>query len=260
MRSSVLVMAAVVILSLAAAPQATVFAQQKTGAFEELVRRVPSDANAIVLFDVEKAINSPYGKKMSWENKMESAFTSGMTTLAPGASQLVEAMHLDLDRLEPSWETVVMRLKHEPDVESVAKVYMGDVDQIGAYQAIDLPGNAYAVKFGKNIAGLLGPATRQAAARWVRQTDANKAPNLSPYLTEAFGFANNLGTPMIVALDLEDVPEEDEVREALSTHEALKDAKVDINALAKSLSSIRGVTLGVTLADKPFGKLKVDFR
>ena len=29
--------------------------------------------------------------------------------------------------------------------------------------------------------------------------------------------------------------------------------------MAKLLAGIRGLTLGVTLADKPFGKVKVDF-
>lgn len=246
--------------ALTAAGAVPCLAQQKTGRFEELARRVPDSANAIVLLDVDQAIASPYGKKMQWQNKIESAFMSGLTVVGPGASQTVIAVQLDLDDMEPMWEAAVMRLRHEPDPESAAKLYMGDLEQLGSYTAIELPGGAYAVKYSTNVVGALAPANRQSAARWVRETDAHKGPSLSPYLTEAYKFANDLGTPMIVALDLEDVPSVDEVREALSASELLKDAKVNIDQLAQTVAGIRGVTLGITLADTPFGKLKVDFR
>jgi hypothetical protein len=234
--------------------------QQAGGAFEDLVRLVPDEANAIVLIDVDKAVSSPYGKKNNWSDKIESAFTSGLTVVSPGAKQSVIAVQFDLEEAHPLWEVAIMRLAHEPDVEAAARLYMGDVDKIGKYPAIDLPGGAYAVKFGTNIAAAMAPANRQSASRWVREVDAHKGPALSPYLTEAYKFANDLGTPMIIALDLEDVPSVDEVREALSSHEALKGVEVDVEKLASALASIRGVTLGVTLAAQPFGKLKVDFR
>jgi hypothetical protein len=76
---------------------------------------------------------------------------------------------------------------------------------------------------------------------------------------EAFGFANNLGTPLVLAMDLQDVATPEAIRGMLKESGKYKnDAAIEQRVVL--LSSIRGVTLGVTLgSDEPFGKIKVDF-
>lgn len=97
-------------------------------------------------------------------------------------------------------------------------------------------------------------------ARWMREIDSRKEMSLSPYLTEAYGYANEIGTPIILAMDLEDsiTPESltakmEEAREFLAKH------KLDPAETAGLLSTIRGITLGIVFSDKTSGKLRVDF-
>jgi hypothetical protein len=45
----------------------------------------------------------------------------------------------------------------------------------------------------------------------------------------------------------------------LDALETLKGRQVDLDELSKVLASARGMTLGITLAEKPFGKIKLDF-
>jgi hypothetical protein len=50
------------------------------------------------------------------------------------------------------------------------------------------------------------------------------------------------------------------IRDRIGRFESLKGQNVDLNKLADALASIRGATLGMTIRDEVFGKLKVDFK
>jgi hypothetical protein len=84
--------------------------------------------------------------------------------------------------------------------------------------------------------------------------------SFSPYLSEAYSFANVAGTPLIMALDLDDAIPVDGIKAQLqNSKKFLDEHKLNIDQVAKVLSGIRGITLGVTFREKPFGKIKVDF-
>ncbi len=109
----------------------------------------------------------------------------------------------------------------------------------------------------------MAPANRQSVARWMREVDARSAPQLSPYLAEAYHFANDVGTPVILALDLEDAVTLAGLQERLQTYVAnafLAQHSLQAEQVAKVLVGIRGITLGMTFNEQPFGKIKVDFR
>ena len=136
----------------------------------------------------------------------------------------------------------------------------GRLEFIDQHKAVALPTSAYAVQFSSNVVGAMTPTNRQSVGRWIRETDSRTHPDLSPYLTEAFGYANGLGTPIILAIDLEDVATPDEVLAMLKASDKFaKQPDAELHRLAKVLAGIRGLTLGVTLGEKPFGKVKVDF-
>jgi hypothetical protein len=124
---------------------------------------------------------------------------------------------------------------------------------------VALPGDAYIVKFAPQVLAALAPANRQLVGRWVRAAETSTAPRLSPYLMEAFGFANNLGTPLVLAIDLQDVATPEAIRAMLEESGKYKDPAA-LQQRVDLLASVRGVTLGITLtSDEPFGKVKVDF-
>jgi hypothetical protein len=229
--------------------------------FEELARRVPSSANAVTFVNLEKLLASPLAVKEKWSANRNAAFASGVSFLPPDAKQAVLAMQVDLKMWLPLWEAAILELDHEPDVDKIVKMTGGSSDAVGGRQAVALPGDAYLIKFGKSTAAFMAPANRQSVARWMHEIDARKGMSLSPYLAEAYSFANSVGTPVILAIDLEDaIPVEDIKVQLQDSKDFLAQHKLDIESVSKLLAGIRGVTLGITFDDKPFGKIKVDFR
>ena len=248
------------IFSLAVLCVVTCLASVAQAQFDDLVDKVPESANVIFLLNVDKVLSSPAAAKNNWKEKVQEAYASGVTILPPHASQAVLSMSLDLESTHTLWESAVMRVKTEPAVETVARMSGGSVENLDGTQTVALPGDAYLVNFGSKIVGAMAPANKQAVARWLRQTKGRKGPGLSPYLTEAFGFANEVGTPVVLAIDLEHAVSVDQIRLVLASEPNFeKETGVEVEKAALFLTSIRGVTLGVTLADKPFGKIKVDF-
>ncbi|HZL89993.1 MAG TPA: hypothetical protein VFB96_16615 [Pirellulaceae bacterium] len=228
--------------------------------FDDLVDKVPQSANAIFLLNVDKVLASPAASKNNWKEKVQEAYTSGVTILPPQASQAVLSASLDLESTHTLWESAVMRLKNEPSLDTVARISRGSVEDLDGMQTVALPGDAYLVQFTSKVVGAMAPANRQAISRWIREIKGRKGNGLSPYLAEAFSFANELGTPIVLALDLEHATSADQIRLVLASEPKFEEETgVAIEKAATFLTSIRGVTLGITLADKPFGKIKVDF-
>jgi len=228
--------------------------------FDELVKRLPRGANSIVLLNVDKILASPIAVREKWQTKHEQAYASGLSVLPPDAKQAVFASNLNFEQMSPEWESVVMRLNGEADLSSLAKSSGGTQETIGKYRVLNLPTNAFAVQFSSDVVGAMTPVDRQSAGRWIRQTDAPSGTSLTQYLTEAFGYANNLGTPIIMAIDLQDVDTPEQVLALLKASDRFKGRpESELVQLATELAGIRGLTLGITLADTVFGKVKVDF-
>ena len=234
--------------------------------FDDLASKVPSNANAMFLVNADKILDSPAAKAGNWKEKVQEAYASGVTILPPDADQAIMSAEIDLESTHTLWESVVMRVNRPVSMTKVASMTKGTAGEIEGTPAVALPGDAYVVRFEKNIAAAMAPANRQAIARWLREVKTRTGPALSPYLTEAFEYANGLGTPIILALDLENAASIEHIRLSLATaeQESGKNFKavtgLSIDEAAEFLVSTRGVTLGITLADKPFGKIKVDFR
>jgi hypothetical protein len=233
--------------------------------FEDLAAKVPSNANALFLVNAEKILASPAAKTGNWKEKVQEAYAAGITILPPDANQAVMSAELDLESTHTLWESVVMRVNRPVSMSKVAAMTKGTDGEIEGTPAVALPGDAYVVRFEKNVAAAMAPANRQAIARWLREVKLRSKPALSPYLTEAFEYANGLGTPIILAIDLENAASIEHIRMALATAEQESgksfqaETGISIDRAAEFLLSIRGLTLGITLADKPFGKIKVDF-
>ena len=229
--------------------------------FQDLLTRVPSDANTLIILNVEKIMQSPIAQKENWRARQESSFSAGLIILPPEASRFVMASQMDLDFFQPKWNVSLLDLRYEASMPQVAARRGGTVDNLGGREAAALPGDFYVVKFGERIVGFMSPAHRQDVARWVDRiySENRSKAALSPYLTEAIGYAEEVGTPVIMALDLEHVVTLERIKQRLPELEALKDRDVDHEKLAKALSSVRGLTLGVTIGEKMTGALKVDF-
>jgi hypothetical protein len=228
--------------------------------FEELAKKVPSHANAIAFVNVEKLMASPIAVKEKWAQKKDSAFASGVSFLPSDAKYALLAMQFEPETWMPMWEAAIMDIDHEPSQAKAVALTGGKADTIIGREAVALPGNAHLVRLAPRTVAFMAPANRQAVARWMREIDTRKAMGLSPYLTEAYGYAEEIGTPVILAMDLEDTVTPQGLQARMEgSKEFLTKHKLDPAETAGLMSTIRGLTLGIVFSDKTYGKLRVDF-
>ena len=231
--------------------------------FTELTKRIPASANVAAFVNMDKLMASPAAIKGNWAEKRDKAFASGISFLPPDAKQAVIAMELDLQTWMPMWEAAVLELDHKLDANKVAEMTGGAPDTIEGLSAVALPSDAYLVRFGAETGAFMAPANRQAVSRWLRQVKAKDDLNVSGYLFEAYKFANDKGTPVIMAIDLEDAFPAGQIEMKLlepESAEFLKKYGISVPQAANVIANVRGMTFGITFADQPFGKIKIDFK
>ena len=239
---------------------ACIQASSAFGQFGNLVRHLPHDANTLALFNMEAILASPLAQNGDWREQNENMYAAGLLLVPPQATCFVMASQMDLELMNPHWHATLVDLAQEPSMLSATERYGGHVDRIEGRDAAVLPNDTYVIKFGKSIAGTMFPTDRQKVTRWVNEVyaDSDRKP-LSGYLTEAEGYADKYGTPIVLAIDLQDVLSPDFIRSRLGAAKSLQGKRVNLDQLASVLASIRGVTLGVTITDRLAGGIKVDF-
>jgi len=227
--------------------------------FKELVSRVPSTANGLVLLNIKKILSSPQAARENWKEKLDQAFAAGMIFLPPSADYCVLASQRDFESFEPVWEMAIMDLNNTPSLPLIARQYKGLLETVAGTPAVSLPDNRYLVSLGPKTVGTLSPANRQELGRWIRGAANGSRPTVSPYLQSALGYAEEVGTEIILALDLADTFDVANAREKLDSSTVLKGKKVDVEELAKVLVSLKGMMLGIRTGEKVHGMIKVDF-
>jgi len=230
------------------------------GDFKKLLDRIPPNANAIVVVDLERVMNSPLAKKENWKEMQADAYAEKPMVVPPGATRLITAAMINTATLSPVWEVSVMDLSKAPSLEAIAAAEHGFVDNVGGKRAVWSPINAYFIELDAKVLGALSPANRQFAARWARGQTVTGSPYVSDYLKAAV-LAVGDDAEFLMALDLQDVTSARQVRAKLAnqTFDSLAEKEMDENAVARVVASIKGVTLKVNLAAAAMGTLSIDF-
>ena len=235
-------------------------APTNAGSFGDMAKHIPSDANVVVLFNVQQILNSPMAKSGGWKESHDQAFAAGMVFLPPEATRFVMASRMDMETFTPIWEVVLMDMGGTSfSLAGLAREYGGKIDKVGNADAVYLPTDKYAVKLSDSMFGVRGPGERQAVARWI--ADVGNVQRLSPYIQQAIGYSERAATDVIMAMDIGDMLSVSEIETRLAGAESLSNkTNVDMKAIGGTLASIRGLTLGIRLGERPYGVLKVEFK
>jgi hypothetical protein len=235
--------------------------------FQDLVSQIPRSANAVVLLNLEKAIDSPVGMKAGWKEKVEKAFEAGLARVPPQAKRLVLASQLDFELKEPLWEAAVIDCGEQLWMQRIAQSRGGTADTIEGMPALARPNDTYLVQLVPKRLAAMGPGNRQAVVRWIREVRKPSSPPLSPYLQKAAVYSDEAGSEIIMALDLEDLMSFERVGKYLKAHEkslrkwqAKDETPASLTDVARVLASIRGVRIGVRLGEPHSAKIVVDLR
>lgn len=223
---------------------------------EETARWIPDSANSLVIVRADQIFNSEIAKKERWKTDRIKAFQAGATFLPPSTEQLLMAAQLDFEYMDPIWQVAIFeRSGTAIDIRKVSQRLGGNLEKIGDNDAIVLPNDAYLVKLDDNTLGTMTPANRQVTARWLA-TQKFASMSLSNYLTHAVKFAED-NADIIVAFDLESALHPAEILNRVKESGLVSDEQAQ--DISKTLTTIEGLTLGITINDKVTGAIKIDF-
>lgn len=232
-------------------------ARPASAQFESLAASVPSSANAIALVDVKRLFAAPLAAKEGWKDKYDRAFASGLCAIPPYTDRLILAADFDYEHLQPTWELAVAELVETRTAAMIARTSKGVLDPIGKLPAVAIRDDSYVVELGGKRLGAMAPANRQAVARWLREIQARTSPMLSSYLKGSLTASEK--SQIVIAFDLEDAVPPEVIRAKLAASETLAAKKVDVDAAAKALATLRGVALDISVSDAAAGRLRVHF-
>ncbi len=225
-----------------------------------LKSRIPYDANIVVVINAEKLFGSAAAEQGRWEARRKAAFDAGLTFLAPDVSGVVLAAKMDLEFGKNVWELAQVRLNSPGNITSVAARFGGSIDKIDGRTAVRLPNDSIVVEVTNQIYASHTPANRQDVARWLRSTDMRAVDDtLTPYLLDAFAYTEKVGTPIIMAIDLEGSLSETQIKRRIDRGPLASLPADQRAAIVTALTTIRGATLGITVGDKAIGAIRVDF-
>ncbi len=250
-RTRLILAVAIVGFSFAAAPS---YAD-----FGDLLNYVPADANAVMVLNLEKMLESPLGKEKQWKEKLSGETADRPLALPPEASRVVLASRIDLEYMKSLWEIAIVEMKKVPTMEEIANAEGGTVEKIAGKEAVRTSRDAYVVHLSRNVFAVASPADRQKVTRWLRDALERSEPAISPFLQKRTEVADSSGTEIVIALDLSDVAESSTVVKNLKKRESLAGQTVDIDELAETICGIQGAAIGIRIGEKAFGQVVVDF-
>ncbi len=225
--------------------------------YRQMVARIPSNSNSVVIFNVQKILNSPLGTRDGWAKDLDKAFADGVSRVPPQSEGLVLAAQMDFSFVRPIWEAAVVTVREPLSLDEIAKRRSGMVDMLEGMRAVELPNDTYVIQLGSDTVGAMGPANRQMVLQWLREMKSGA--NISPYLQKAAGYVDDAGTEIIIAFDLEGAFAPEAIRAYLdSKPDLMKSANTTSVQAGKLLVSVQGARIGIRIGDKPFGKLVVD--
>jgi len=228
--------------------------------FDELLPYVPANANALVFINPAKVRSSKLAQTEFADKYGAEAQAVGSALMSPLVEHALMASQIDFSSYKPTWIVAVAQTSSTISPAQLRVRLGGTADSIGGLDACSLPNDALVVSLGPTLVGASVPNDRQFATRWVRSSSSggNAAP--SAYLQQAISYANDFGTELVVAFDLEGLVSPAMVAEKLPRSDAAKGRSLDIDQASQVLASLQGATLGVRFTDKANGKLRFDFR
>lgn len=225
--------------------------------FSELVARVPENANAVILMDVDGILGSAIAKSNGWGQRFTQRAAAHPMYLPPEADKVVVASQFDLVRgASNTWQVALMGLKEPLPMSLIARAEGGYADTVNGVKVAWVPSDAYFIEVNPNILGLLAPANRQVVSRWASREAKNSNGRLSPYLEEASALIGP-ERQAILAVDAADTLQPHRLRANLEASTLAK--KLNIEETATLFSTLNGIVVEVTFTDKVSGVVRIDF-
>src|SRR5262245_6269296 len=214
-----------------------------------LANRIPPGSNAVAYVNVKALVGSKLGTQEKWKEQLADAYATRPMVVPPNAKEVVMASWIEPATLDPVWEVSVIETTTTISMDRIARDEKGFTDPLGGKMAAWTPMNAYYVRLEERLLGVVCPADRQFAARWVAQSSPG-ADVLSPWLRDAVK-GIDAKTHYLFALDLRDAVSEKRVRGRLAMDEfdCLAGKEIDARKLSECVASVKGLALTAEVGD-----------
>jgi hypothetical protein len=227
--------------------------------FADLLKRVPDDANAILLVDVGAIHRSPLGVKENWTARHKQDYLAGIGSIPPSVKQFVVAAQVNTTTMHDTWKISLAKLNQEVTLAQLTSDHPGSVDNVAGQDVVLGPrSRSYYIPFAPTITGVLHPANRQQLARWVGFVRQNQNIAISPYLMEAASTIGDAGQ-VVMAMDLSYVLDPAGINMRLRNSRCLAGQQADFDALTKIITGLKGVKVIIRVDDSINGQFRADF-
>lgn len=162
------------------------------------------------------------------------------------------AAELDLESFQPDWEIGYAAVEKTSTAESIAQREGGYVDTLQGRSIVWTPNEMYLVPLADNVVSIVRPADRKFVGQWLKKDRSNV---ISGYLQQVAGRLTDRQS-VSIAVDLEDVLSMGVLSEKLAPSKALQGKNIE--AIAKSLSLVQGITISVA-SDALEATVLIDF-
>src|SRR5262245_19694516 len=205
-----------------------------------ILQRVPASANVVAALDITGLIQSDLGSSEGWSQKRTLDYYSGKVPFPPTSKFLVSAAEFNPVARRANWQISLMNFSDKVDPYVVAKKEGSEVTWIDQLSVVPSRRNAYFVEFDRYNYGTYSPANRQQATRWVQFAKSNGKTAVSQYLIDNVQRGSGFGQ-FTTVMDLSNFLEKAEVLTKLRLSSTCTEHKVDVEALAGCIASIKGL-------------------
>jgi hypothetical protein len=222
-------------------------------------QRLPAETSALVAINVSKVLASPYAKEQQWAETMADSWAKRPQMVPPGVSRLLMGADVAPSTMESIWEVCLMEMRQVPDAQTLAAKEGGFIDRVWDKDAAVSPVNAYFIPLSdEQMLATATPGERRTIARWLRQPLKPEGAVTSDYINSILP---RLGehTHIVMAIDLEGAFGVPNIRRFLEQSENPDLMKHNLDALAATIGSLRGIALEIKVNDKVNGKASIDF-
>jgi hypothetical protein len=249
-----------VALLIAAGVAPSAWAQRPITKYDELLKRLPEQANVLLLVDVDGLLDSPYGKRENWREAINNRPT-GVLGVSGDASRFAVAAGMDLHSVQERWKIVMLQTHAKPPALSVlAKREGGFVEQLQTTNVAWTPRDFYLMSFPDKIVGFVVPADRQAIGSWLKQTIMNPREFPAGWTDRALHRAN-AGSQIVLAVNLAQAISPKGAEAWLKTFEVpvVQRDKFNFPMEAATLAGAKSAFLQIDVTETITGTIYIEF-
>jgi hypothetical protein len=227
--------------------------------FGELLKRIPEQANVLMLVNVDGLFDSPMGRRENWRQQVvENA--RDRFGLAGEFSKSAVAVGLDFSSTAERWKVGMVELRRDVPInlERQAAREGGYVETIENMPVAWTPRGFYLFDFPDKIVGFVAPTDRQAVVKWI-QSALDHPRNFPPSFADRAIFRADAGAQIVLALNLANAISAKEVEPWLGAIDVIRKTKTEPKLLAPRLASARSAFLVIRADQSLEGTMRIDF-